>query len=144
MKLMRFIKNGQDSFYQEILYNFITLSQTEKGLNVIKSFIQELKDEQCQLKVIDIIKSNPINYIENPYSNYAFQNIIKQWPLVITNSLFPLILTHILQLSVQQCSSNVIETMLLNSPLEYRAKYINEVTSQKDVSSKYFIRYDRK
>lgn len=135
MKLMHFIKNEQDPFYQEIHFNFIILSQTEKGLNVIKSFISELKDGYAQSKIVDTIKSTPISYIEDPYSNYAFQNIIKQWPLVITQPLFPLVLGHILQLSIQQCSSNVVEAMLFHAPLEFRSKYIREITLIADISS---------
>lgn len=135
MKLMRFVQGEDDPFFQEIYYNFIMLSQTEKGLNVIKSFIQELKDKQAQTKIISLITANSIGYIEDPYSNYAFQNIMKQWPQAVTQSLCPLILTHILQLSVQQCSSNVVETMLFNSPPDYRTKYIQEVLSKNDISS---------
>ena len=140
MKLMRFIKNEDDPFYQEIKNNFILLSQTEKGLNVIKAFISELKDAKGQAKIVDIIKTNSISYIEDPYSNYAFQNIIKQWPLVITQPLFPLLCNNIMRFSVQQCSSNVVETLLYNAPIEFRKNYIQEIIHLGDISSMFIIK----
>lgn len=141
MKLMRFITNDEDTFYQEIKNNFILLSQTEKGLNVIKSFITELKDFKGQAQIISIIMENSLSYIEDPYSNYAFQNIIKQWPLVITQPLFPLIYNNIMRLSVQQCSSNVVEALLYNAPLEVRKNYIREIISISDISSMMINRF---
>ena len=130
-------------FFKEIFSKFIMLSQSEKGLNVIKTFITELKDEFAQSIIIDLIKQDPLGYIEHAYSNYAFQNIIKQWPLVVTQQLFSLIVHHIQRLSLMQSSSNVIEVMLHYSPIEYKSIYISEITASPDISSTHLTRYAR-
>ena len=133
MKLAHYIGHFEDPIFQEILPNFIMLSQTEKGLNVIKSLICELKDAQSQSIIVAIIQEKAQSYIENLYSNYAFQLIIKHWPYIVTLPLFSLIMNRVQFYSMQQCSSNVVEAVLYNAPEEYRCKYMDEIILSRDI-----------
>jgi hypothetical protein len=141
MKLAQYIVHYEDPIFQEILPNFIMLSQTEKGLNVIKSLIYELKDSQSQSMIVAIIQEKAQSYIENLYSNYAFQLIVKQWPYIVTQPLFTLIFNQVQFYSMQQCSSNVVEAVLYNAPEEYRCKYMDEMILSRDICCTILISY---
>ena len=133
MKLAQYIAHFDDPLFQEILPNFVMLSQTEKGLNVVKSLIYELKDSQSQSVIISKIVEKAQSYIENLYSNYAFQLIVKHWPFMVTQPLFYLIFNKVQLYSLQQCSSNVVEAVLYNAPEDYRCKYMDEVIECRDI-----------
>lgn len=128
IKLMSFIEDERDIIFKEILHDFINLSQTEKGLNVIKKFIVELKSIHAQYLVIAQIMQNPIQYIEHYYSNYAYQLIIKHWSRECIRPLFECVVGCVCYLSNQKCSSNVIETLMTNAPVELLPIYIKEIT----------------
>ena len=127
IKLMSFIESEKDTLFIEILRDFIKLSQTERGLNVIKVFIVGVKSVGAQCLVIEKIMENPIQYIEHYYSNYAFQLIIKNWSLSSTKALFETVFGRFSYLSNQKCSSNAIETLMLNAPVDILSRYIKEV-----------------
>ncbi len=131
---MPYITNSEDPIFKEILDNFVMLSQSEKGLNVIKSLIITLKNSHAQALIVAIIKERAQTYIENLFSNYAFQMIIKQWPFIVTQPLFLQIFSNVQIYSLQQCSSNVVEAVICYASEEYRLRYINELIESKDLS----------
>ena len=141
---MPYVTNKEDPIFKEILANFIMLSQTEKGLNVVKSLIASLKNMQAQVLIVTAIKERAQSYIENLYSNYAFQMIIKQWPFTVTQPLFSQILSKVQYYSLQQCASNVVEAIVYNAPEEYRLRYICELIESKDLSSMMLTSHDGK
>jgi hypothetical protein len=132
---MQYASSKEDPIFKEVLANFIMLSQTEKGLGVIKSLITSLKSVQAQALIVSAIKDRAQSYIENLYSNYAFQMIIKQWPFTVTQPLFEQLLGKVQYYSLQQCSSNVVEALVLNAPEDYKLRYLNELIESPDLSS---------
>jgi hypothetical protein len=124
MKLMPYVISKEDAIFKEILANFMMLSQTEKGLNVVKSLIASLKNLQAQVLIVTAIKERAQSYIENLYSNYAFQMIVKQWPIAVTQPLFLHMFSKVQYYSLQQCS-----------PEEFKLRYMNELIDSKDLSS---------
>jgi hypothetical protein len=133
---MAYLTNENDSFFKEILPSFAHLSKTEKGLNVIKKFIAFLKCEAAQKLVIKAIEYSYIDFIEDTYCNYATQIIIKTWPPSVTVPLFPLILGKIERFSTQRASSNVVEIMLVHSPMDIKKAYFKEIAQIKKLHSK--------
>ena len=142
MKLMAYISDHADPFFEQILANFVMLSQTEKGLNVIKALIASLNDIRAQSLIVEAIVDRAQSFIENQYSNYAFQMIIKKWPFIITEPLFSLILNKLPYYSLQRCSSNVVEAIIYNAPIECKLKYISELIESKDLTSMNVISND--
>ncbi len=139
---MPYVTGKEDPIFKEILANFIMLSQTEKGLNVVKALIASLKNSHAQVLIVTAIKERAQSYIENLYSNYAFQMIVKQWPYTVTQPLFLHISSKVQYYSIQQCSSNVVEAIIYNAPEEYKLRYISELIDAKDLSSTLVISYD--
>jgi hypothetical protein len=133
-KLMHLIKDEKDDLFMEILPNFETLSMTEKGLNVMKRFILELKSESAQVRVVDTIMKSCLNFLENFYCNYATQLIIKTWAMPVIAPLFTLIVGKIEQFSLQKSSSNVVEVMLCHCAPDMRKLYFKELASSCDLN----------
>lgn len=139
-KLMAYLTNENDSFFKEMLPNFVKLSKTEKGLNVIKKFIAFLKCEPAQMLVVKVIEHSYVDFIEDTYCNYATQIIIKTWPANVTAPMFPLILGKIERFSIQRASSNVVEIMMVHSPMDIKKAYFREIAQIKKLHSKLLTR----
>lgn len=132
---MPFIKDENDKIFQEILMNFLQLAKTEKGLNVLKVYIANVKLECAQKLVVQEIVRSPFEFIEHIYCNYATQIVIRSWPSKVTAPLFYLILGKIERFSVQRAASNVVEAMMIHSPAELRCAYFKEIAAIPELQS---------
>ena len=130
---MKLIKGSQDEIFQEILPQFVTLCKNERGLNVMKKMIAELKDIESRLAIIEIVKQNGRLFIENYYCNYAIQLIVQIWPSDITVDIFKLICGKIMAYSLEKSASNVIETMIIYSTPPIQKLYFDEISSLPNV-----------
>jgi len=130
---MHLIKSENDDIYLEILPNFVSLSKTEKGLNVIKKLIIEIRWEKPQQTLINLVLANQKDFLEDFYCNYAIQLMVQTWRTDMTVSLFSLILGKIKQYSLQKSPSNVVETMIVNSDPQMRAQYLKEIKEMVDL-----------
>jgi len=124
---MHYITDEKDSIFQIILKYFIQLSQTEKGLNVIKEFVVCLKSTTAQHLIAKKVIEIDIPYIEHGYSNYAFQLMISKWPCDVTAPLFAMIKGNVARLCNQKCSSNVMEAVFSCSPTELFEIFLKEI-----------------
>jgi hypothetical protein len=138
MKLVNYIEDERDQIFVEIFNNFVSLSQNVNGVNVIKSMITVLKGSQSQKLIIDKILEGHIKFMEDKYSNYAFQHIIANWDFSVTKPLFEAVKTNVSYLSAQKCASNSIESVFLRAPIEFLDAYIREIKA--DVISTCLIR----
>lgn len=134
MKMVQYITDISDPIFNEVMANFVMLSQTEKGLNVVKELIALLSDSKAQLQIVDMIVKNAQSYIENQYSNYATQLIVKKWSVEVTRPLFLSIIGKVRYYSMQKCSSNVVEAFLYNAPEEFKVRYIDELAHSKNLT----------
>ena len=130
---MKLIKGQQDEIFQEVLPLFAALCKNERGLNVMKKMIIELKDLQAQLNIIEIVRQNGNMFIEDCYCNYAIQLIVQIWPNEITSDIFKLICGKILSYCLERSSSNVVETMIIYSPSHIKKLYFDEILSLSNV-----------
>mmetsp|Transcript_42593 Transcript_42593/g.40857 ORF Transcript_42593/g.40857 Transcript_42593/m.40857 type:complete len:208 (-) Transcript_42593:485-1108(-) len=58
---------------------------------------------------------NSIELAQNPYGNYAIQQVFEHWDKQIIHQLIPCYYGKVFQLSMQKCSSNVIDRCIQNS-----------------------------
>ena len=137
--MMHLIKDHNDPIYNEIFSQFIFLSKTEKGLNVVKKLINELKDLVGQQAIIKLVLENASEYIEDFYCNYVIQLIVQCWPIEVIRPVFLLISDKIRQYSLQKSSSNVVETMISCAPMDIKSKYFKEIAEMNDAFSKMII-----
>jgi hypothetical protein len=85
--------------------------------------------------VIKAIEQSYIDFVEDTYCNYATQIIINTWPPGVTTPLYQLILGKIERFSIQRAASNVVEAMMLHSPMEVRKAYFKEISQIKNLHS---------
>ena len=65
------------------------------------------------------LTSNAIELAQNPYGNYAIQQAFEYWDKETCLELIPQFFGKVYQLSMQKCSSNVIDKCIQNSSSEY-------------------------
>lgn len=80
--------------------------------------------------------TNAIELAQNPYGNYAIQQAFEHWDREICMDLIPCFFGKVYQLSMQKCSSNVIDRCIQNSSKEYLATLMQELISCDRLSSK--------
>lgn len=122
-----------------MLPNFTPLSKTEKGLNVIKKLIIELRWQKPQLMLVAQVLAHANNVIEDRYSNYVLQVMVQTWNNEVTVSLFGLILGKIKYYSLQKSSSPVVEAMFINCNTKMRDLYLKELIEMPDLHNKLVI-----
>lgn len=64
---------------------------------------------QNRESLVDFISQNAIELIQDPYGNYAVQEIMEKWKDQNFTTLFNKAKGKIAQLSIQKFSSNVVE-----------------------------------
>jgi hypothetical protein len=71
--------------------------------------------------------ANAIELAQNPYGNYAIQQAFEYWDMEICQQIIPKFFGKIYQLSLQKCSSNVIDKCIQNSTPEFLATIMKEL-----------------
>jgi len=127
MKITQYIEDEKDPLFLVILPYFISLSHTEKGLNMVKKLVVSLKCKKAQFFLLQKILEDPIDYISDPYCNYSYQLIIQNWEFSVTEPLFKAVCGNVICLSNQKYSSNVIEVLFENAPCSIMSEYISEL-----------------
>lgn len=80
--------------------------------------------------------SNAIELAQNPYGNYAIQQAFEHWDKEICQELIPQFFGKIYQLSMQKCSSNVIDRCIQNAKKEYLSIIMQELINCDRLNSK--------
>jgi hypothetical protein len=127
MKLVHYIEDEKDQIFVEILNTLMSLSQNMNGVKVINEMLNVLKSPECRKMIIGKILEDPIKFMEDMYSNYAFQYIIANWDFSITKPLFEKAISNVTYLSTQKYASNSIESVLVHAPFKFFDIYIREI-----------------
>jgi hypothetical protein len=85
---------------------------------VIKKIISKVEGHERRIRIGKILSENVVSLVQSPYGNYAVQQALDNWPLDYCLPLFQKLEPHLMQLSVQKFSSNVIERVLEKSEFE--------------------------
>lgn len=126
----KIINNFEYITYKEIskliLDNFILFSNHSNGLCIIKKFIEKeyLKDYFLPLK--QILITNAVTLVQNPFGNYAIQIALDFWQPKDYVEIIQQFLGKTLILSIQKFSSNVIEKCIELSE-NFLFSFLNEV-----------------
>ena len=78
-------------------------------------------------RLISAIESCVVVLIENSYSNYIIQNIINTSPAEESQRFCRYVLGHVVEFSMQKCSSNVVECAIKNGDDSTRDAIIDEL-----------------
>ena len=78
-------------------------------------------------RLINAIESCVVSLIENSYTNYIIQNIINTSPTEESQRFCRYVLGHVVDFSMQKCSSNVVECAIKNGDDATRDAIIDEL-----------------
>ena len=95
--------------FDEIYEKFIELSTNNCGLCVVKILVAKTVKQENRKKLMGKLIANAIELAQNPYGNYALQQAFEHWDKEIVQELIPQFFNKVFQLSMQKCSSNVID-----------------------------------
>eukprot|EP00347_Sterkiella_histriomuscorum_P003327 403364711 len=116
-----------DFIYQPIMKYFIELSMDQNGLCVIKKLIGKITNEDKILEIQHLLAEHAVKLVQNPYGNYAVQQAIEVWDVRYCEPIFEKLEDHLMQLSVQKFSSNVIEKILEKASYETVDRYMRKL-----------------
>lgn len=114
--------------------NLINLVLDANGVCVIKRFMFGNKNQENRTFLMNIIISNGLEIIQNPFGNYIIQYIFELWGFEIGKPLLELLINNVISLSMQKYSSNVIEKCI--DMLDKVKKFVLNIFLGR---SKYFV-----
>lgn len=95
-----------------ILNNFQKLVFDSNGICVIKKFINGNENFEIRRMVIEKLKQNALEIVQNPFGNYIIQHVFDEWGVEACKEILKVIINNVLSLSMQKFSSNVVEKCL--------------------------------
>lgn len=122
-----FTEANRQFVFDEIKEDFLSVSKTSHGLCVIKKLVANTTFQVNRDSMVEFISQNAIELIQDPYGNYAVQEIMDKWKDQNFTSLYNKVKGKIAQLSIQKFSSNVVEKCLEMSDPEQRADIIRHI-----------------
>jgi len=105
------------------------------GICVIKKIINGNKNLDIRNKIIELIKLNGLEIIQNPYGNYIIQHVLDVWGCEYCKSIIKIIHDNIISLSMQKFSSNVVEKCLDLINPNLRKQWIKDIFNYSKISS---------
>lgn len=119
-----FTEINRQYIFSEIQKSFLSISKNSHGLCVIKKLVANTTNTANRGSLVDFISQNAIELIQDPYGNYAVQEIMEKWSEQNFTTLYSKVKSKIAQLSIQKFSSNVVEKCLELSNEEERTDFI--------------------
>jgi Pumilio-family RNA binding repeat len=113
--------------FDEVYDRFIELSMNNHGLCVVKLLISKMHDPKNREKLMTKIVKHAIELAQNPYGNYAIQQCFDFWEAEQCQDVIPQFFGKIYQLSMQKCSSNVIDKCIQKANPDYLLKILDEL-----------------
>jgi hypothetical protein len=107
-----FTEENRQFAFEEIKEAFLSISKTSHGLWVIKKLVANTTYVDNREALVEFVSENAIELVQDPYGNYAVQEIMEKWSEQNFVPLFEKVKTRVAQLSIQKFSSNVIEKWL--------------------------------
>lgn len=121
--------------YEPIMKQFIELSMDQNGLCVVKKLIIKITDEAKIKEIQTLLTEHAVKLVQNPYGNYAVQQAIETWDIKHCEPFFLKLEDHLMQLSVQKFSSNVIEKILEKAAFSTIERYMRKLCNLEAMKS---------
>ena len=119
-----FTEINRQYVFNEIQDAFLYVSKNSHGLCVIKKLVANTSNTNNRESLVEFISQNAIELIQDPYGNYAVQEVMEKWREQNFTTLYNKVKSKIAQLSIQKFSSNVVEKWLELSVDEQRSDFI--------------------
>jgi len=124
-----FSEENRQFAFDEIKNAFLKISKTSHGLWVIKKLVANTTNPENRESLVEYISENAIELVQDPYGNYAVQEIMEKWGEQNFEPLFDKVKSRVAQLSIQKFSSNVIEKWLQMWDQEKQNDFIKHIAN---------------
>jgi pumilio RNA-binding family len=105
-------ENDRQEINYLILQNFQKLVFDSNGICVIKKFINGNENLEIRRSVVEKLKQNALEIVQNPFGNYIVQHVFDEWGVEACKEILKVVVNNVLSLSMQKFSSNVVEKCL--------------------------------
>lgn len=122
-----FTEENRQFAFEEIKEAFLSVSKTSHGLCVVKKLVANTTKPENRKSMVKFISENAIQLVQDPYGNYAVQEIMERWPEQDYIPVINKIKEKVAQLSIQKFSSNVVEKCLQISDPEEKNDIIMHI-----------------
>ena len=143
--LNRFSHLESQYVYEELSKNCVTVATNKQGCCVLQRCIEFASQAQKSLIISSILQSAAL-LVRDPYGNYVIQYILDSKYANVTDLIGELFLPHLIVLSINKFSSNVVERVIRGVSNNIRDKYIKSMLSSdvlsellKDVYGNYVV-----
>lgn len=75
-----FVEHNRQFAFDEITEAFKSVSKTSHGLCVIKKLVANTTIVENRNKLIEFCRLNSVELMQDPYGNYAIQEVMDKWP----------------------------------------------------------------
>jgi len=117
-----------DGIYRPVVENLVNVAHHPYGLCVLKKCISQATSlEKHQDLLLDQLARHALALVQSPYGNYAVQHALEEWGGRCCLPILQNLKGSMVQLSVQKCSSNVVEKVFFQAPPELRRRFIDEL-----------------
>ena len=108
------------------------------GLCVVKLVVAKTTLQENRVRLMQKLVAHAIELAQNPYGNYAIQQAFQFWDEEICQEIIPQFFGKVYQLSMQKCSSNVIDRSIQKAKPEYLCKILQELIKCDRLNSKLY------
>lgn len=128
----------QTVVYSKLADNCFDICKNRQGCCIIQRCIH-FSPEPCREKIIDMVISNTLKLVQDPFGNYVIQHILDKEDVkngeedqseggVFTKKIIRQMLYYVAELSCNKFSSNVIEKCLKRASPDVRQLMVDELT----------------
>ena len=120
--------------YNEVISHIVEVANNSFGLCVLKDLMTKVqKVQKARKTIIKLINENVDNLIQNPFGNYIIQHALEIY-FEDCNVILEKILNKVIQFSNQKFSSNVVEKCIISMNIEFRKRFISEISTNERLS----------
>ena len=139
-------EDSLDYIFTPLVDNLRDLALDQNGLCVIKKIISKINNHERKLLIGEKLSEHSVQLVQSPYGNYAVQLALEvsffpglraaqEWENEYCEKIFYKLEPHLMQLSMQKFSSNVIEKILDKASYEVVERFMLKLVEREVMKS---------
>jgi len=118
-----------DELLYEVARGIRLVACSQHGLSAVKRCISHSRPGAGQQQLLRELVQHSLDLVQDSYGNYAVQHALEEWGKDACFPFMEALKSHLVQLSCQKFSSNVIEQLLRIAPDEVQQRILEELTN---------------
>lgn len=118
-----------DEILYEVASGIRSVACNQHGLSIVKRCISHSRPGAGQQQLLKELAQHSLDLVQDSHGNYAVQHALEEWGKEACFSVMEALKSHLVKLSCQKFSSNVIEHLMRAAPEEVQQAIMEELTS---------------